>query len=167
MPLIFIVLSYASFISAILLFFPAFLSDKLYAQFVITLRNIQSWRAHQDLQRLVRVIILICEPMGLPAEYPNFIRFLLNPEYYLYRDVIMTLDGKVMLAYFVAQVDAASPEVKARAMDEHDELIEEARRIHEALQAVETPKDFAEIVETYRGVSQRLFAAQVAAKTTS
>ena len=150
------VISFTLFTGATLLFLSTFLSDKLYAQFVMMWRNIKSWHTFQDLQCLVKRLMLICPYIGMPAEYPGFLRFVFNAEYYLYRNVIIILDSKIMLAEFMADIARTSPDIKSLAMDEHDELIEEAVRIHDALQATETPKEFSEIVETYRRVSREL-----------
>ena len=157
----FTLMSYLLLIGATLFYFLSFLNHKVYAQIILLAQSIESWRTFQDLQCLMRHVTQICEPIGLPAEYPGFLRFLSDPEYYQYRAVIVILDGKVMLAEFLSQVAAASPEMKALVMDERDELIEEAERIHAALQAVETPGDFSDIVETYRRVSRQLFAGQM------
>lgn len=153
-------LFYIFLITTIPLFFFLFSSNQLYTQFILITRSLESWRTFQDLDRLVLHLDPICLPMSMPAEHPNFLKFVLNSEYYLYRAVIIILDGKIMLADFMAQVSQASPEMTSAAVDEHDELLDEALRIHTALQAVDTPKDFNDIVDVYRRVSHDLFSPQ-------
>jgi hypothetical protein len=148
-------LFYVFLIISVLLFFLIFLSDKLYARFVITATSIESWRTLQDLQCLVKRLLLLCPVIGMPAEYPNFWRFVFNPEYYLYRAVIIILDSKAMLVDFLAEVEKPG----MGGLWEPDEQAE-AARISAALEAANPSNDFSDIVETYRRVSRELFVDQ-------
>ncbi len=155
MPPVFTFLSYASFIGATLLSFLVFTSDRVYARFVVLTRSIEEWRAFQDLKLLVDRLIVLCPVIGLPVENPNFWKFLFNPEYYLYRAIIIILDSKAMLIDFLA--DLARPGMPPLW---EEPLHEEAIRINQALQTANPSNDFSDIVETYRRVSRDLFASQ-------
>lgn len=147
-------LSYASLITTTVFFFAIFLSDRLYARFVVMLKSVESWHAFRDLKVLVDYLLRLCPVIGLPPEKPAFWQFLLNPDYYLYRAVI--LDSRAMLADFLAEMTqpGAFPPWD-------DDLLEEALRINTTLQAANPSNDFSDIVETYRRVSRDLFASQI------
>ncbi len=148
-------LSYVLLICTTLLFFSIFLSNRLYARFVMLSRSLESWRAFQDLKYLVECLLLLCPVVALPTNNPPFWKFLSNPEYYLYRAVVIILDGQMMLADFLAE-SATSGEP---AFWEGDTL-REAVRVNQALQTVHPPSEFYEIVDAYRHVSQDLFKDQ-------
>jgi hypothetical protein len=150
-------LSYLFLISATLLFFVIFLNDGVYAQFFVLLRSIESWHTFKDLQSLVERLLLLCPVIGLPADNPPFWRFFFNPEYYLYRAVIIILDSKAMLSDFLAQAEfmqADTPPLWG------DDLLKEAIQVNQALQSANPSNDFSDIVETYRRISQDLFNNQ-------
>jgi len=100
----------------------------------------------------VKRLLLLCPPVGMPAEYPNFWRFVFNPEYYLYRAVIIILDSKAMLVDFLAKLEQPG----MGGLWEPDEHAE-AARISAALEAANPSNEFNDIVETYRRVSRELF----------
>ncbi len=150
-----VTLSYVFLICSVLSIFLALLSNRIYARFVVLLRSLESWRAFQDLQCLVKRLLVLCPVIGMPPEYPSFWRFVFNPEYYLYRAVIIILDSKAMLVDFLAEVEKPG----MGGLWEDDEHAE-ARRISAALEAANPSNDFNEIVETYRRVSRELFANQ-------
>lgn len=135
--------------------FSAFLHNKIYARLLLLTRSFEHWRAFQDLQSLVRRLLLLCPVIGMPAEYPNFWRFVFDPEYYLYRAVIIILDSKAMLVDFLAEVEKPG----MGGLWEPDEQAE-AARISAALEAANPSNDFSDIVETYRRVSRELFENQ-------
>ncbi len=146
-------LSYALLFCSAILFFAALLSDKIYVRFVVMSRSIERWGAFQDLEYLVEKLLLLCPAVALPTNNPSFWKFLSNPEYYLYRAIIIILDGKTMLADFLSE--SANPD-KTTLWD--GELLQEAVRIDQALQSTTDPSDeFYEIVDTYRRISQDLF----------
>lgn len=151
----FVPLSYLSLVCSTLLFFCIFLSDRLYAQFLLATKSIESWKVFQDLWRLVEHLIPLCPVIGLPADHPGFWRFLLNPDYYLYRAIIIIMDSRAMLSDFLQE----SMQPGTPSIWENDSL-EEAIRINDALQSANPSNDFAEIVETYHRISQNLFAGQ-------
>ncbi len=152
----FLALSNILFIGSVGLFFGAFLSDRIYVWFVFIPRRIESWQTFHDLKYLLDRLIVLCPVIGLPPENPSFLRFLLKPEYYLYRAVIIILDSKALLAdFFSDSVEPETPQIVWEAR-----LLPEAIRIHQALQTANPSNDFADIVETYRRVSRNLFASQ-------
>lgn len=153
-----VLLSYVSLICTTLLFFAALLSDKLYARFLIISGCIESWRAFRDIKYLLDRLIVLCPIIGLPPETPGFWRFLLKPEYYLYRAIIIILDSKALLTDFFSET--MEPETPQILWEE--DLRQEAERIHQALQAANPSNDFTDIVETYRRVSIDLFAKNAA-----
>ena len=147
--------AYVLLICATLLFFTMFLSDRLYARFVVMSRNIENWRAFQDLKYLVEHLMLLCPVIGLPAGNPSFWRFLFKSEYHLYCSIIIILDSKIMLADFLDEC------MKPGTMPLWEgDLLQEAIRINDALQQAKPSNDFADIVETYRRVSRDLFVSQ-------
>lgn len=145
-------ISYIFLFCATILLFAAFLSDKIYARFVVMSRSIEGWRAFQDLQYLVQKLLLLCPIVALPVNHPSIWKFLLKPEYYIYCAIIIILDGKIMLADFLA----ASAEPDEPTLWD-DELLLEAIRVDQALQSINPSNDFYEIVDAYRCVSRELF----------
>ena len=150
-----VTLSYVFLICSTLLFFAALLSDKIYVRFVVLSRSIESWRAFQDLKYLVERLLVLCPVVALPTNNPPFWKFLSNPEYYLYRAVVIILDGRTMLADFLPE----STTPGEPGFWEEDTL-SEAVRVNQALQAVHPSGEFHEIVDAYRRVSQELFKNQ-------
>jgi len=152
-----LILSNVLLIFAVFLFAGAFLSDRLYAQFVIISKSIEHWHIFQDLKYLVDRLIVLCPTIGLPPEKPGFFRFLLKPDYYLYRTIIIILDSKALLSdFFSDAIEPNAPEI----LWENKDLRHEAMRIHQTLQAAKPSNDFADIVETYRRVSRELFTQE-------
>ena len=149
-------LSYAALITTTLFFFAIFLSDRLYARFVVMSKVVESWRTFCDLKSLVDGLVVLCPVIGLPVENPAFWQFLFNPEYYLYRAIIIILDSRVMLSDFL--VEATQPDAFPQW---EDDLLQEAQRMNAMLQAANPSNDFSDIVETYRRVSQNVFASQI------
>jgi hypothetical protein len=148
-------LSYALLICTTLLFFSVFLSNRLYARFVVLSKSIESWRAFQDLKYLVDRLLLLCPLVALPTNNPPFWKFLSNPEYYLYRAVVIILDGQTMLADFLSE-----PTMPGEPAFWEDGMLREAVRVNQALQFVHQSSEFYEIVDAYRRVSQELFKGQ-------
>ncbi len=134
------------------LFFAAFLSNKIYARFVVVSRNIQSWRTLQDLRYLKKQLIRLCPEVILPATNPSFLSFLFNPEYYLYRAIITIMDGKTFLDDLLAE-GALRGEP---ALWEGD-LLREVIQVKQVLQSINPLGDFWETVAEYRRASKSLF----------
>jgi hypothetical protein len=149
-------LSYILIVCATSFYFLMLLSDRLYAKFIVASGSIESWHAFQDLKYLVDRLILLCPVIGLPPENPNFWRFLLNSEYYLYRAVIIILDSRALLADFLS--DSMEPGTPQVLWEEN--LLQEAIYINQALQSANPSNDFLDVVETYRRISRDLFVNQ-------
>jgi hypothetical protein len=120
--------------------------------------RLEYWRAFQDLQYLVGRMLRLFPPVSLSPTSPGFWRFLLDPEFHLYRAVIIIMDGSAMLEGFLAEFDGAPPEPEDWEIEESDYVVGEAREIQRALQPVPLPNDFYEVVEAYRRVSLDLSA---------
>jgi hypothetical protein len=145
-------ISLAFLVLSSLLYFGAFLSNKLYVRFMVVSRNIRSWKSFQHLKYLIEHILRLCPVVALSPNDPPFWRFLLNPEYYLYNAIVIILDGKSMLADFLSEgITPGQPALW------EDDLLEEAIRINDVLQAVSQSDDFWEIVGEYSRASQSLF----------
>jgi len=118
--------------------------------------SIKAWHTFQELKYLAEQLLLLCPTIGLPLCNPGFLRFLFNPEYYVYRTIISILDSKAMLIDFLAESLEPGNE---HPMWEND-LLKEAIRINQALQTANPSNDFNDIVETYRRISKDLYANQ-------
>jgi hypothetical protein len=128
-----------------LLYFTAFLSDKIYVQFMVISRNIRSWSAFQDLEYLTDYLLRLCPIVTISQSSPSFWRYLLNPEYYLYRAVIIILDGKTMLADFLSETGSpGEPDLW------EGDALQEAIRLNTVLQSINPSDDFWDIVGEYR-----------------
>lgn len=127
------------------------LSNRIYARFVIASRVVEHWHAFQDMKYLVERLMLLCPVIGLPYNRPNFLKFLFDPEHYLYHTVIIILDSKTILAEFLSE---------SREPDTHPiwetRILEEAIQINQKLQSANPSTDFDDIVETYRRISREL-----------
>ena len=77
--------------------------------------------------------------------------FLLNPEYYLYSAIVIILDGKSMLADFLLV-----GMIPGQPSFWEDDMIQEAIKVNQFLQAVNPSEDFWEIVGAYSRASQSL-----------
>ncbi len=148
-------LSTLFFILSALLIFASLISNKIYVQIIVVLRSIHSWNAFQDLRYLMEGVLVLCPAVALPPNNPSFWRFLLNPEYYLYRAIVIVLDGKTMLADFLSSSLTSS---ELPSWD--DDMLREAVRFNQALQATNPTGEFPDIVDAYRRVSQDLFKNQ-------
>jgi hypothetical protein len=152
---ILVTLSYVFLVCSLLLSFLAFLSSKIYARFVIVSRSFESWHAFQDLKYLVEQLLLLCPVVALPTNNPPVWKFLSNPEYYLYRAIVIILDGRTMLADFLSEsIITGEPPLW------EDDMLREAVRVNQALQSITPSDEFLEIVDAYRRVSRDLFKNQ-------
>lgn len=151
-----VVLSYAFLTSSTILFFFTLASDNTYMSMIRALKSIDTWHTFQDLQYLSRRLLKFCPTIGLPLENPGLLRFLLKPEYYLYRTVITILDSKVLLDDFLTE--SMKP---GRFPMWEGNMLEEALRVNQVLQAVNPSNDFTDIVDTYRRISRDLLAGQI------
>jgi hypothetical protein len=145
-------LSLAFLVFSSLLYFVAFLSNKLYVRFMVISRNIRSWNSFQHLRHLIERILDLCPVVALEPSNPPFWRFLLNPEYYLYNAIVIILDGKSMLADFLST--GTKP---GQVPLWEDDLLQEAIKVNQVLQTVNPSEDFWEIVGEYSRASQSLF----------
>jgi len=151
-------LAYGVLVCATILFLSIFLSNRLYARLVFLWRNIESWWAFQDLKRLVDRLLPLCPLIGnIPVENPGFLAFLRDPEHHLYHAVVVILDSKLMLAHFLTE--GMKPGTHPMWEGE-DDLLREAMRLNQALQAANSSNEFSDVVNTYRRVSRDLFASQ-------
>ena len=138
-------------IGAALTYFAGLLSNKIYVHYVIASRNIRSWRTFKDLSYLSVRLIRLCPDVAQPVIKPSFLRFVLNPDYYLYCMVIAILDGKTMLDDLLAE-GALHEELPLWEGD----TLRDAAQVKQALQFVHPSEDFWEIVSEYRRASRQL-----------
>jgi len=148
-------LSFALLVLSALLHFSALLSNKIYVRFVVISRNIQCWSTFQDLKYLIGHLLRLCPEVGLPATNTSYLKFLLNPEYHLYRALVTILDGKTMLSDFLSE-DA--PTAGPALWD--GELLQEAVRVNEALQSINPSGDFWNMVSEYGRASRGLMQSR-------
>jgi hypothetical protein len=116
------------------------------------------WRAFHGLQHLAERMLRLFPPVGLLPTHPGFWQFWLDPEFHLYRSVLIIMDGSAMLEGFLAEFGSDLPGPEDWEIAEGDNLVGEALEIQRALQAVPLPDDFYEVVEAYRRVSLELSA---------
>jgi hypothetical protein len=148
-------LSLVFLVLASLLYFVAFLNNKLYVRFMVISRNIQSWNCFRYLKYLTGRLLRLCPVVTLSHSYPPFWSFMLNPEYYLYNAIVIILDGKSMLADFLA----IKPEPGQPALWD-DDLLQEAIQVNQVLQTVNPSDDFWEIVGAYSHAGKQLLQNQ-------
>ncbi len=148
-------LSIALLVLSSFMFFAAFLSNKIYARFVVIARNIRSWKTLQDLGYLKRQLMRLCPEAFLPATNPSFLSFVFNPEYYLYRVIITIMDGKTLLDDLLAE-----GALRGEPVLWEGDLLREVVQVKRALQSINPSGDFWEIVDEYRRVSKRLFQSR-------
>jgi hypothetical protein len=134
-----------------ILYFVAFLNNKLYVQFMVISRNIQSWNSFRHLKYLIERILRLCPVVTLSPNSPPFWGFLQNPEYYLYNAIVIILDGKSMLADFLLVGT-----IPGQPAFWEDDMLQEAIKVNQVLQAVNQSEDFWEIVGAYSRASQSL-----------
>ena len=149
---VFINLSSFLLISAILVHFSALLSNKVYVPLVLISRKVASWGTFQDLQRLRRRLQRLCPEVVFMTPSPSFKEFLADPEYYLYQSIVAILDSKTMLDDYLLEGTAQEP------MLWEGELLQEARRMKQALQSVDATGDFWDLLKSYQDVSKALLS---------
>ncbi len=104
---------------------------------------------------LMRRLLLLCPDTVAPLVNPSFWKFILNPEYYLYRAIIAIMDGKTLLDDLLSE-GALSGEP---ALWEGD-MLREVVRVKRALQSINTSGNFWELVREYRRASKSLVQSQ-------
>ena len=149
---VFINLSSFLLISAILVHFSSLLSNKIYVPLVVISRKVASWGAFQDLQRLRRRLQSLCPEVAFTFTAPSLKEFLSDPEYYLYQSIVAIMDSKTMLDDFLLEGAAQEP------MLWEGELLQEARRMRQALQSVDGTDDFWDLVKSYQDTSKALLS---------
>jgi hypothetical protein len=148
-------LSWMFLISTVLLYFSFLLSNKIYAPMVVISRNIRSWRTFRDLRYVREGLSRLFPEVVLPVPEPSFWRFMLNPEYHLYRAVIAIMDGKTMLDDLLSE-GALHNELPLWEGD----MLQEVDRVKRALQSISSSGDFWEIVSEYRKAGRSLAQGQ-------
>ena len=148
-------LSWAFLISTVLLYFSFLLSNRMYAPLVVISRNIQSWRTFQDLRYIREGLLRLFPEVVLPVPEPSFWRFMLNPEYHLYRAVIAIMDGKTMLDDLLSE-GALHSEPPLWEGD----MLQEVEHMKQALQSISSSGDFWGIVSEYRKAGRSLAQVQ-------
>ena len=151
-PQVLIDLSWVFLVTTALLHFSALLGNKIYAPVVMISRNIKRWGAFQDLSYLQARLLSLCPEVPLTTAQPSFLRFMLNPEYHLYRTVITIMDSKTLLNDLLSE-GAHHGEA---ALWEGDTL-REVVRVKRVLQLIKPSDDFWKIVDEYRHAGRRLF----------
>ncbi len=138
-----------------LLHLSALLSNRIYVRIVVLTRNVQSWSSYQDLKYLVRLLRQYCPEIALPTADPSIWRFLLNPEYFLYRSVVSILDGQTMLGDFLSENG------RSDSFTHWDEgTRQKALQIKQVLAQANPTGDFRKIVDEYSRVSRHLLPSQ-------
>jgi hypothetical protein len=132
-------------------FFSALLGNKMYVRVAMISRNIHSWGTFKELRYLTGQLLRLCPDVIMPITNPSFWRFVLNPEYYLYRTIISIMDGKTILDDLLSE-GALCGELP---LWEGDTLRDVVMMKH-ALQCVRPSEDFWEIVSEYQRASRQL-----------
>ena len=134
-----------------LFFFSALLGNKMYVQFTVISRNIRSWKTFKELQYLTIRLLSLYPEVIMPITHPSFWRFVLNPEYYLYRTLISIMDGKCILDDLLSE-GALEGELPLWEGD----TLREVLLMKQALQFVHPSEDFWAIVSEYQRASREL-----------
>jgi len=122
----------------------------------------------KDLKQLQARLNRLCPPVA-PGQATWWER-LKNLDFYIYRAVIGILDGKKMLADYLEVLEAEQGSGDALSLSKGHRLcrpetfahrwdgraIEEAIRLHQALQGAPEPQDFQRLVAVYRDIGRRL-----------
>ena len=138
-------------IGAALAYFAGLLSNRMYVHYVIMSRNIRSWRTFKDLSYLTVRLIRLCPDVAQPVMNPSFLKFVLNPDYYLYSMVITIMDGMTMLNDLLSE-GALHEELPLWEGDTLRDVVQ----VKQALQSIRPSEDFWEIVGEYRQASRQL-----------
>jgi hypothetical protein len=138
-------------VSAFLVLF-SLSSNKIYLRFIVMSKSLANWQAFKDLDYLMKRLLVLCPVVALPTNNPSFLRFLSNPEFYLYRAIVIILDGSTMLADFLSETAHPGEPALWEA-----NLLEEAVRVNQVLQSVQQSENFWEIVNEYKRASRELF----------
>ncbi len=136
---------------AALTHFSALLSNKLYVPVILISRIIKGWKSLKDINCMVERLQQLCPEAGLQLSNPSLISYSLNPEYHLYKAIITIMDGKTILDNLLRE-GALQGEP---TLWEGDMLLE-AIRVKRALQSIELPGDFWNMVSEYRRASRGL-----------
>ncbi len=152
---IFISISFVLLILLAISHISGLLSNKIYARFVMISLSIRSWRTFQDLKYLMRRLLLLCPDVVVPLANPSFLKFLLNPEYYLYRVIIAIMDSKTLLDDLLSEGALFG----GPALWEGD-MLREVVRVKRALQSINTSGNFWELVSEYKRASKSLVQSQ-------
>lgn len=148
-------LSWALLVFTAFSHFSALLSNKIYVRLVVISKNIRSWSTFQDLRYLMRRLLRLCPDAALLPSNPSFWRFVLSPEYYLYRAIITIMDGKTILDDLLSE----GALVGEPALWEGD-MLQEVVQVKRALQSINPTGDFGQIVSEYRRASRILIQTQ-------
>jgi len=130
----------------------SFLHSSVYARILAYLRGLRYWFIYQDLDYLIDSLERLCPPVGMSRSKPKLWEFMRNSDYYLYRAIVHILDGKTLIADFLADT---LPIDKLRARWD-DRGFLEATRLNSVLQGVNSNDDYLELISTYRLASRRL-----------
>lgn len=144
-------LSLALLILTALFWTASLLSNKVYIRMIVISRSFRSWNTFQDLKYMMDRLLRLCPEVALPVSKPPFWKFMLNPEYYLYRAIVLILDSKAMLADFLSE-----SEITGNMPFWDDGLQEEAIEVNQVLQSIPPVDDFWEMVIEYQRASKEL-----------
>lgn len=147
--------SWVFLVSAAVSHISGLLSNKIYVRFVMVSGGIRSWGTFQDLKYLMKQLLLLCPELVPPIVDPSIWKFVLNPEYYLYRAIITIMDGKTILDDLLSE-GALSGEP---ALWEGD-MLRDVVRVKRALQSINQSGNFWELVNEYKRASRGLFPGQ-------
>ncbi len=136
-----------------LLWIVSLLSNNKYVRVVVISRNIWSWKTYCDLLYMKDRLLQLCPEVALSPGNPPLWKFMLNPEYYLYRAIIVIMDSKAMLADFLSDTLVSGEP----SLWEGDQL-QEAIEVNRLLQSVSSVDDFWKIVKDYQRVSRVLLS---------
>mgnify|MGYP001024959173 FL=1 len=138
-----------------ILWVASFLHSSAYVRAFAMLRGLRSWHVYRDLLVLIDQLEQVCPPVGMALQKAGFWGFVRNSDYHLYRAIVHILDGKTLIADFLANPDADNA-VQAR-WDEREYL--KASSLNELLEEIQPTDDFTEMVAAYRLAGRKLIGA--------
>ena len=145
-------LSHLLMVTTAILWGGSFIHSNLYVRALALLRGIRSWPTYQDLIYLVERLERLCPPIGIVLNKPTFWQFVRNSDYHLYRAIVHILDGKTLIADFLADT---SPIDKLQARWDKDGYLE-ALHMYASLQEIKSDDDYLEMLSEYRLASRKL-----------
>ena len=133
----------------------SFLHSNVYAWVLAISRGVRYWPTYQDLVVLVEGLERLCPPVGMSFSKPGFWKFIRNSDYHLYRAIVHILDGKTLIADFLADT---IPVDRLRARWDNNGHLD-AMRLNAILQGIKSNEDYLEMISEYRLASRKLMGS--------